>query len=263
MTSVNKKIIQEYWTKNVPGLDVISKDYSPQEKEFYLAADNLRYRYDGYIIPLLNSFIRKGDYVLEIGCGLGSDSRQIAKVGGHIVSLDLSFDNVYLTKKGAALLGLDKSRVICADAENLPFKDDSFDAIYSFGVLHHTPNTKKAIDEIYRVLKPKGKCLIMLYHKGYAYYLLLLRYAHLFLKSRLKNNPDILTTKYDHTPLSRMYSREEARELFPKFNNLEIEMTTYGGIQNHRLLRYMYKLLNRSRFLMNRFGSFLLIKGRK
>lgn len=263
MNSINKKNIQDYWTKNVPGWDVVSKDYSPQEKEFYLAADNLRYKYDSYIIPLLNSFICEGDRILEIGCGLGSDSRQIAKKGGHVVSLDLSFNNAYLTQKGATLLGLDKSKVICADAENLPFKDGSFDATYSFGVLHHTPNTKKAIDEIYRVLKPGGKCVIMLYHKGYAYYLLLLRYAHLFVGGKLKNNPDILTSKYDHTPLSRMYSRKEIRGLFAKFGNLEIEMTTYGGIQNHRVLRYVYNLLNKSRFLMNKFGSYLLIKGRK
>jgi hypothetical protein len=120
-----------------------------------------------------------------------------------------------------------------------------------------------AIEEIHRVLKLGGKCVIMLYHKGYAYYLLLLRYAHLFVKSKLKNNSAILTSKYDHTPLSRMYSKKEIKVLFRKFNHLEVEMTTYGGIQNHRLLRYMYKLLNKSPFLMNRFGSYLLIKGRK
>jgi ubiquinone/menaquinone biosynthesis C-methylase UbiE len=120
-----------------------------------------------------------------------------------------------------------------------------------------------AIEEIHRVLKPGGKCVIMLYHKGYAYYLLLLRYAPLFIKSKLKDNLDILTSQYDHTPLSRMYSKKETRELFRKFNHLEVEMTTYGGIQKHRLLRYMHKLLNKSCFLMNRFGSYLLIKGRK
>jgi len=263
MHYVSKKNIQEFWTKNVPGFDVISKDYSPEQKEFYLAVDKHRYKYDSYILPLLESFVKEGDNVLEIGCGLGSDSRQIARKGGSIISLDLSFNNACLTKKGAKLLGLDKNRAVCGDAENLPFKDNAFDAVYSFGVLHHTPNTKKAIDEIYRIIKPNGKCLVMLYHKGYAYYLLLLIYIPLFVKGKLRGNLDVFTSKYDHTPLSKMYSKKETRALFRKFRNLGIEMTTYGGVQNHRVLRYIYTLLNKSHFLMNRFGSFLLIKGKK
>ncbi len=51
------------------------------------------------------------------------------------------------------------------DSESLPFKDNYFDFIYSWGVIHHTPNTQKAIDEIYRVLKPSGEICVMLYNR--------------------------------------------------------------------------------------------------
>lgn len=258
-----KKKIQEYWTKNVPGWDVISKEYDPKQREFYTAADNLRYQYDSYIPALLESFVHEGELLLEIGCGLGSDTRFIAKKKSNIISLDLSFNNVYLTKMGSKLLGIDNNRGVCADGENLPFKDNSFDKVYSFGVLHHTPNTGRAINDIYRILKPNGRCLVMLYHKGYAYYFLLLRYFHLFIGSKFKRCSDGLLSNYDHTPLSRLYSKEEIKDLFSKFNNIEIEITTYGGIQRHRLLKYIYNLLNKNFFLMNRLGSFAVIKAKK
>ncbi len=263
MENTQKKTIQRFWTDNVPGWDVISKDYSPEQKEFYQAADDLRYHYDGYILPLLDSFVTKGIRILEIGCGMGSDSRQIARRGGKTVSLDLSSHNAYLTNKGALLFGFKDTAAVCADAEHLPFKDASFEAVYSFGVLHHTPDTQGAINEVYRVLKPQGRCLIMLYHKGYAYYLLFFMHIGLFLKSKIKGSLDGFMSKYDHTPLSRLYSRAEIKKLFHKFAMVKIDMTTYGGSQRHPMLRFIYRMLHRSKFLMNRFGSYLLIRGEK
>lgn len=106
MTSVNKKTIQDYWTKNVPGLDIVSKRFSPEQKEFYLYTDEYRYRYDSYLVPLIDSFAKKGEVILEIGCGMGTDSRYISQKGAHIVSLDLSYDNVSFTLKGMHLLNL-------------------------------------------------------------------------------------------------------------------------------------------------------------
>jgi len=260
MNEVSKKSIQDFWTRNVPGWDIFSKLYSPEQKEFYIEVDRHRYRYDPYIVPLIDSFAKKGERVLEIGCGLGTDSRLIAGHGSYIVSLDLSPNNVALTLKGMELLG-QEGRGLSSDAEKLPFKDESFNVVYSFGVLHHTPRTQEAIHEIFRVLKPGGKAVVMLYHKGYAYYLLLLRYGWgLFWRRFSKEG---LMSKYDSTPLSKLYSKKEVNVLFSRFREVRLEMTTYGGAQVHPLLRFVYWLLNKSRFLMQRFGSFVIIKAIK
>ena len=257
---MNKKIIQEYWTKNVPGLGLLVEKYSIDQKELYVEVDRYRYQYDSYIVPLIDSFAEKGKLILEVGCGMGTDSRYISKKGARIVSLDLSFDNVALTMKGMRLFNLDGNGV-CSDGENLPFKDSCFDVVYSFGVLHHTPDTQRAIDEIYRVLKPGGKCVIMLYHKGYAYYILLFLYGYKKLLGLYTQEE--LMSRYDHTPLSKQYSTEEAVQLFKRFKNPNITMTTFGGVQVHPFLKYVYMLFTISPFLMRRLGSFMIIKGEK
>jgi len=252
----SKKTIQQYWTENVPGLDLSSKKFSPEAKEFYLDADRTRFKYEPYVTPLLDSFAVSGSRILEIGCGLGSDSRYMLKRGAKVISLDLSWRNVYFSLKGIRLFNLD-GQGVCADAENLPFCDNSFDVVYSFGVLHHTPGTARAIEEIRRVLRPGGLAAIMLYHKGYAYYLLLLCYGW-------KNwDQERLMSKYDHTPLSKLYSKKEIRGLFAGFKEVRVGMDTYGGIQVHPVLKYVHMVLGRNRFLMRRFGSFAIIKAKK
>jgi ubiquinone/menaquinone biosynthesis C-methylase UbiE len=258
--AVDKKIIQKYWTDNVPGLNMTTHSHSPEEKEFYIEVDAFRYRYDSYIVPLIDSFVRQGEKVLEIGCGMGTDSRYISRKGANIVSLDLSFNNVSFALKGMRLMDL-KGKGVNADAERLPFKDDSFDVVYSFGVLHHTPDTQKAINEVYRVLKPGGKCVIMLYHKGYAYYALLL--MHGYKKIFGGYTKDRLMSEYDNTPLSRLYSKNELKKIFRRLKGVNIAVTAYGGTQAHPFLKYVHRILKSSSFLMCHFGSFAIITGEK
>jgi len=260
MKNSKKSTIQQYWTENVPGLDMVNKDYKPDQKEFYQDADNFRYKFEPYVIDLIKSFASKGKLILEVGCGMGTDSRLISRLDADIVSLDLSMRNVSFSLKGMSLLGL-KGKGVNSDAENLPFRDGTFDIVYSYGVLHHTPDTQKAINEVYRVLKPNGKAVIMLYHKGYAYYALLL--MHGYKKILGIYNKDRLTSQYDHTPLSRMYSKQEIKRIFCNYRNLKLSVVTYGGIQAHALLKYLYKAFQRWNFLMRNFGSFLIIEAEK
>jgi len=82
-----------------------------------------------------------------------------------LTGIDITPKSIELTKKNLEVHKY-RSNLLVADAENLPFESNSFDVVYSFGILHHTLNTQKAIDEIYRTLKPNGKAVIALYHKN-------------------------------------------------------------------------------------------------
>lgn len=114
-------------------------------------------------------FWRFGDYngqkVLEVGCGPGWFSVQYAKAGAKLTSIDLTPRAVEITKAHLHYRGV-SANVLEANAETLPFPDEDFDFVLSAGVLHHTPDTPRAIKECWRVLKRGGRAKIALYHKG-------------------------------------------------------------------------------------------------
>src|SRR6266699_3450587 len=120
----------------------------------------------GRHIPIAADFrSARGLKVLEIGCGLGTDGAQFAEAGADYTGVDLTEAAVELARRRFELFSL-PGKFQTADAENLAFADDSFDLVYSHGVLHHTPETEKAIQEIHRVLRPGGRAVVMLYHRG-------------------------------------------------------------------------------------------------
>ena len=102
--------------------------------------------------------------VLEVGCGLGTDGAQFAKAGANYTGIDLTDAAVDLARRRFELFQLPGTFRV-ADAERLDFPDNTFDIVYSHGVLHHTPDTAAAVREIHRVLRPGGKAVVMLYHR--------------------------------------------------------------------------------------------------
>jgi ubiquinone/menaquinone biosynthesis C-methylase UbiE len=105
-----------------------------------------------------------GKDALEIGVGLGTDHLQFARAGARMSGIDLTPRCVEMTKRRLDQEGL-ASRLLVMDAEHLDFPDDSFDVVYSFGVLHHTTSPELAFREIRRVLRPAGVFIGALYSK--------------------------------------------------------------------------------------------------
>ena len=256
---ISKKSIQDYWGDNPPGLDI--NPFPADSKEFFEEADAQRYRQEKYLLSMIKEVAAKSTIVLEVGCGLGADSRQFAKEGVSIFSMDLSFDNVKRTKKGFELLGL-KGHFVHADAEHLPFKDDTFDLVYSNGVLHHTPNTKKAVKDIYRVLAGEGRIWVMLYHKGLAYLSIWIIGFLTFDLFRMSKD-ELFSKWYDHTPLSKMYNERNIKELFDQFRLLSFKFVNFGGAYSRKLLSLIYSFIDRVPFLSRRLSSFIIIRGYK
>lgn len=193
---------------------------------------------------------------------MGSDSRRFSRLGAKVVSTDLSKSNALISKRGFKVCGLD-GEVIVADAENLPFRDYSFDFVYSWGVLHHTPHTKKAVNQIYRVLMNGGLVLIMLYHRGLAYYWIILRYGLFSLEILRLPMEKLISKRYDCTPLSKMYTKKQAKALFSIFSQVKLRCINYGGIQEHPRLKILWKVFKKFPILERTFGSFLIITAEK
>ena len=155
-----KNETQKQWNTTPCGT-VPSKE---ENLEYFLAVEHRRYEDRA---PWLKPLIRFDNYkekkVLEVGFGQGTDLCQFALGGADCYGVDLTQRHYELAKKNFALRGL-KAELHWTDASKLPFPDESFDLVYSFGVLHHTPDTNRCIGEIFRVLKPGGEFILGVYH---------------------------------------------------------------------------------------------------
>lgn len=127
-----------------------------------------RYRKDPYLLPVLRNVARHQS-VLEVGCGQGTDMIyccQMMARGSSYLAVDYSPLSIEAARKSVSECGRGLNIVpemMVGNAESLQFQDNSFDCVYSCGVLHHTPNTQAAIDEVFRVLKPGGQAYVLLY----------------------------------------------------------------------------------------------------
>jgi SAM-dependent methyltransferase len=264
-----KEDVRGFWDRASCGEELYLGGTSAED---YRRQAEQRYALEPYILPFADFASAAGKDVLEIGVGLGADHQQFAEAGARLTGVDLTPRAVEHTRRRLAIFGL-RSSLDVADAENLPFADSSFDIVYSWGVIHHSPDTPKAAREIMRVLKPGGRFAVMIYHKrSFVGYMLWTRYA--LLRGRPFTGLDEIYSKYLESPGTKAYSPDEARALFSGAAGVEVTtVLTHGDLlegeagQRHRgpLLRLARRLWPRPliRSLFPRHGLFLLISGRK
>jgi ubiquinone/menaquinone biosynthesis C-methylase UbiE len=161
--------IRKFWNENPVGSNFI--DYQ-KDKTFYTQYDDFRYRTEGHILQELDAIDFKGKKTLEIGLGQGADSMQLINRGAVYYGIDLTEESVRRVKERFHLFEKPYQEVTVANAEKIPYEDNSFDIVYSHGVIHHSPRIGAIVAEIHRVLKPGGQAVIMLYYKkSFNYYI--------------------------------------------------------------------------------------------
>ena len=158
-----KTRVHDFWQAHPCGTKFAREEVGT--RGFFEAVERHRYQTEWHI-PEVVDFRRWRDKdVLEVGCGVGTDAINFAREGARYTGVDLTSASIDLVRRRFDFEGLEANLRV-ADAEALPFGDDSFDLIYSHGVLHHTPDTQRAIDQVHRVLRPGGTAMVMLYHKN-------------------------------------------------------------------------------------------------
>jgi ubiquinone/menaquinone biosynthesis C-methylase UbiE len=173
-------------------------------------------------IPLFAGFDHAtGKDVLEIGVGMGSDHLRWAQ--GHprsLTGVDLTERALDWTRSRLQMNGLASSLCV-ADAECLPFPDGSFDVVFSWGVLHHTPDTAAAFAEVHRILRPGGEARIAIYHsRSITGYMLWTRYA--LLTGRLRRSLADVYANHLESPGTKAFTVDEAREMVSAFKRAEV-----------------------------------------
>lgn len=201
----------------------------------------------------------RGKKVLDVGCGNGYVLSKYAGEGADVTGIDLTPTAVNICRQRFALLGL-RGDFQVADAQDLLFANDTFDCVCSMGVLHHVPDTEKAVAEIWRVLKPGGRLIVMMYHRNSVQYQLKYRLVSLVKRRSMQE----LVNEFDGVgnPKGDVYSKRQLRQLLGAFDDVEMRV---GFLEPLMFTRRLSCLVPRFALglLQSRVGWNLYAKGRK
>lgn len=248
---------EPFWSSAQPGFRFTDEPVG--SPAFFAAVERHRY----VLEPHIPEVARFGDWagrdVLEVGCGIATDGLQFLRAGARYTGFDQSPVALELARRRFELEGLEAADLVRSTAVELPFADESFDLVYSHGVIHHIADTEGVVAEFERVLRPGGTALVMVYHRdsfnyyvnilglrrGLAALLLvpggptaiarltgesdeLLREHRDLLRvhglSYLRNRQLFLSHNTDGpgNPLSKVYSRGQGRALFSRFSHADL-----------------------------------------
>lgn len=259
----SKEKIRKFWDSEPCGTRYLD------DSESFESQTRARYQLEPHIPEFARFKSARGLRVLEIGTGIGADYLEWLKAGAQASGIDLSERSIEKARERCRRAGLDPDLEV-ADAENLPFPDGTFDIIYSYGVMHHSPNSQRCIQEAIRVLKPGGDLRIMFYHHPSLTGLMLwLRYG-------LWRGKSLRQTVYEHleSPGTQSFTQAEVRAMLSDLQQISIrQVFSPGDLLMIRpswrfqspLYRLAWKIYPRMlvRSVGRRWGLFLLISGRK
>ena len=227
--------VESFW--NSHPLCAFELPYPVGSREFFDWHHQVRQADEGRYAGHLYEFDgHKGERLLDVGCGIGWLVWQFARGGADITGVDLSDNSLALARKRLEYDRL-KAELVKGNAQDLPFPDGSFDFVTSAGVLHHTPETQGAIDEIHRVLRPGGRAMISLYYKNWAlspWMWPLTRAAVHFAYGRVAGRTQFASVKSvedfarlfdgNDNPIGKIYTAREFRALFSAFAIERVEI---------------------------------------
>jgi SAM-dependent methyltransferase len=254
---MNEAQVQSFWEEHPCGDHIVGglhTGFADDYDRFFAAYDAWRYRREAHIPACLDRFKFRDRKVLEIGLGQGAESEQIIRRGGRWTGLDLTRESVDRVRTRLAIRSLPFDDLQQGTALSIPWPNDTFDIVFSHGVLHHIPDIHDAQAEIHRVLKPGGVLIAMVYARRSLNYQisirvvrrLLLALAYPLRHSRLlRNAPPILRAHINNaeqvglgsylrldnfthrstdgplSPFARVYSPREFTADFPDFELVE------------------------------------------
>lgn len=255
--NTTKAAVQEYWDARPCGS--LEAPEETARREFFRAHARIRYAREPEIEAFASFESWTGRRVLEIGVGMGADLVRFRKAGAAALGLDLSFGSLQLARENAESNEC-SAPVLSGDAESLPFAENIFDLVYSWGVLHHTPDTERAVEEAHRVLRPGGECRVMLYHRRSL--LAMQCYLRYGLGEFQPFTPfsELIGGRME-SPGTKAFTVAEAGALFQKFREVEVRriVTVYDLRFGRRRFAPRWML----RLVPDRFGWFLLIRAQK
>ena len=212
----------------------------------------------------------RGSRVLEIGCGSGAISAQLARNGAVTTAIDLTSHAIALTRRRFELFGL-SGDIRKMDGERLCFPEEMFDFVWSWGVIHHSANTEAIIAEMHRVLKTGGQACVMVYHRhSVNFWIGVILLRGLLCGGLLRYPVQELCNKCSDGLIAKYYTVAEIRGLF-KVHFRYVETELFGQkneiwqIPGGRLKNFLVRVTpdQLAWWVTRRFGGFLFVRATK
>lgn len=197
--------IAAYWDEHIHDLAITTHPVGTPG--FFQQLDNYRYDKLNYLPQLVDFSSYKEKRFLEVGCGVGIDLVRFARAGAIVTGIDLSTTSIELARNNIEQNGLTADLWVM-NGESMQFPDKSFDVVYAHGVLQYTADAGKMIAEIYRVLKPGGEAIVMVYNRN----------SWLNLMQKLTKVP----LEHEDAPVLKKLSIGELKRLLKPFRNYRI-----------------------------------------
>lgn len=249
---MDEAVIRDFWNSHPCGDHIVGglhSGFAEDYEKFFEAYDAWRYHQESHIPACLDEIDWRDRDVLEIGLGQGADSEQIIRRGGRWSGLDLTAESIARVGARMSIRSLSYQDLRQGSVVEIPWPDDSFDIVFSHGVLHHVPEIQAAQREIHRVLRPGGRLVAMLYAKHSLNYQVSIRLARrlavlaayplrrtrpvqgtTMLREHLENAAAVGLRRYlrlenfthrntdgPHNPFTRVYALSDVRRDFPDF----------------------------------------------
>ncbi|MFQ6113478.1 MAG: class I SAM-dependent methyltransferase [bacterium] len=197
--------IRDYWNEHIHDLELAKHPVGT--KGFFDDLDEYRFDKLRYLPELVDFNCYKGKNLLEVGCGVGIDLIRFARGGAMVTGVDLAERSIELAKKNFEHHGL-TGHLLLGNGEDLDFEDNSFDVVYAHGVIQYTANDQAMVDELYRVVKPGGEVIMMVYNR-----LSWLNFLSVTVGVALE---------HEDAPVLRKYTIKEFMKLLERFSEVRI-----------------------------------------
>jgi ubiquinone/menaquinone biosynthesis C-methylase UbiE len=233
---LHKEQAQKQWNANPCGASDGDGACEKGSLEFFDSVRKSRYEVsDTWMKKKIPFSTGKDKKLLEIGFGMGSDLLTWCESGAEVHGIDITPEHFRLAQANFALHG-QKADLKLADASDIPYPSNSFDIVYSNGVLHHTPDTVRCISEAYRVLKPGGQLIFTMYHFYSAFHFFdkllfqglcqgkLFTLGYHGLMSTTEKMADGINIK----PLVKTYSKRQLKTMLADFSTVKFEIALFN-----------------------------------
>ena len=218
--------VYKFWNDRPCNIKHSSKEIGT--KEYFQDVTSRKYFVESHIIDFAEFKKYKDKHVLEIGCGIGTAAQSFIENGAIYTGIDLSDKSIDIAKKRLEVFGL-SGNLFQANIEELSnVNHTKFDLIYSFGVLHHTPDIKKSISNIHRMLKPGGEFKMMLYAKNSWKYF------------EISEGLDQYEAQ-SGVPIANVYTKEDVAGLLADFSNITMRQAHIFPYKVEPYKNYIYE----------------------